>query len=268
MPCLPTRRGFDRRGIGHVHRADHPALRIPSGVSAIVDDHLPGRWRLGRWSVLARQARAWLQLASPATPIEAGIDASIGSRRQRRHGIYDRPVRTELFKRRGPRRSLLTSSWPTAGCVNWFSTRRLHTPHRRHSASRARSRLPRSRPAHPGAGPDDRSMHETRDGSQVLDADAGPERRHSRPTRRSGSPASGTRPQPLRVAEPTVGAACTSASRPPTGCAAADRTRLRARGSCATACDLRRMMAVGRRRRRGELRPSGPRSSSRSRRGG
>jgi putative transposase len=63
--------------------------------------------------------------------IEAGIDVSIGTvgdfRRQRRHGIHDRPVQTGLIKCHGPRRSLADVELATAEYVNWFNTRRLHT---------------------------------------------------------------------------------------------------------------------------------------------
>jgi len=114
--------------------------------------------------------------------LEAGIDASIGSTTPSwnlRSAFTDR-----AFERRGPRRGLADFELATAEYVNWFNIIRLHR-HRRHSASRARGRLLRSRPAHPGAGPDNRSTHQTRDGSQVLDA--GPERRHSRRAQRSAS---------------------------------------------------------------------------------
>jgi putative transposase len=98
--------------------------------------------------------------------IEAGIDASIGTvgdfRRQRRHGIHDRPVQTELIKRRGPRRSLADVELATAEYVNWFNTRRLHTaiggiPPAEHEAAYYAQNQPI-----PRAGPNNRSVHETR----------------------------------------------------------------------------------------------------------
>ena len=59
--------------------------------------------------------------------IEAGIGTVGDFRRQGRHGIHDRPVQTELIKRRGPRRSLADVELATAEYVDWFNTRRLHT---------------------------------------------------------------------------------------------------------------------------------------------
>jgi hypothetical protein len=41
--------------------------------------------------------------------------------------VRDRPVPTELFKRRGPRGSLADVEPATAEYVNWFNTGRLHT---------------------------------------------------------------------------------------------------------------------------------------------
>ena len=130
-----------------------------------------------------------ISFAFTADLIEAGIDASIGIvgdfLRQRRHGIHDRPVQTELIKRRGPRRSLADVEVVTAEYVNWFNTRRLHTAI---GGPPAGHEPPTTLKTSPSRGWTPTTGVCTKAGAiwQALDADAGPERRRSRPTQRPG----------------------------------------------------------------------------------
>jgi putative transposase len=78
-------------------------------------------------------------------------------------GLY----KTELIKKQGPWKSLADVELATAEYLDWFNTRRLHTPiggvppDEYQAAYYAQTQPPTE------AGPNNRSLHETRGGSLV-----------------------------------------------------------------------------------------------------
>jgi len=78
-----------------------------------------------------------------------------GRSRQRPDGIGDRLCKTELIKRRGPRRSLADVELATAEYIDWYNTRRLHTaiggvPPAEHEAAYYAQTQPQHRMVVPG----------------------------------------------------------------------------------------------------------------------
>ena len=77
------------------------------------------------------ETKQYTSFVFTAPLIEAGVDASIGTvgdaldnaLMESTIGLY----KTELIKNEGPWRSLADVELATAGYVDWFNTRRLHT---------------------------------------------------------------------------------------------------------------------------------------------